>query len=318
MRALLTDSDRFPFDEEDRAALASAGVELVELPGHDPEEIAAAGHGVHAIFIYYGNFTRDLIERLNGCRVLARCGTGYDNIDVAAAAERGIEVVYVPDYGIDDVADHTIALLLTCARKVALCDRAVRRGEWPGYGELRPMRRLRGRTLGLLGFGRIARGVATRAGALGLELAAHDPFVEEGILREHGVRPLDRDELFRRADILSVHVPLTEATRHLVGPAELALMKPGGILVNTSRGQVVDSSAVAVALAEGRLAGAGLDVFETAPLPADDPLRRHETVVFTPHSAAYTEEALGEVRKRPLADVLRVLGGEPPLNPVPK
>lgn len=307
---LLTDAERFPFDDEDRALIASAGAELRELSGHDPDGIVAAARGVDAIFVYHARLSRETIERFEGVRVLARCGTGYDNIDVQAAREHGIEVLYVPDYGVDDVADHAFALLLACARKVALADRAVRAGRWPGYGDLAPMRRLRGRTLGVYGYGRIARNLAGKGRALGLRVIAYDPYVPDA--------DVDRETLLRESDFLSIHVPLTEETRQAVGRAELALMKPGAILVNTARGPVIDTFALAEALAEGRLGGAGLDVFEETPLPADHPLLRCETAVLTPHSAAYTEEALAEVRKRPLADTLRVLRGEPPTNPAPR
>jgi D-3-phosphoglycerate dehydrogenase len=306
---LLTDADRFPFDADDRAALAAAGVQLRELPGHEPEEVAAAAQGADAVFVYHARFPRETIARLNGLRVLARCGTGYDNIDVAAARERGIEVVYVPDYGIDDVADHALALMLACARKIALSDRRVRAGDWPGYGELGPMFRLRGRTLGLFGYGRIGRRLGEKGKALGMRVLAHDPSAAGATAK--------REELFGASDVVSIHAPLTPETRHAVGAAELAAMKPGAILVNTARGSIVDTVALADALRDGRLGGAGVDVFEEAPLPADHPLRRCETAVLTPHSAAYTEEALAEVRKRPLADALRILRGEKPHDPVP-
>jgi phosphoglycerate dehydrogenase-like enzyme len=306
---LLTDADRFPFDDDDRRAIAAAGAELRELEGHDPEALVAASRGADAVFVYYARLPRETIERLDGVRVLARCGAGYDNIDVSAARGRGIEVVYVPDYAMDDVADHTLALLLACARKVALSDRAVRAGSWPGYGDLAPMRRLRGRVLGVYGYGRIGRTLGEKARALGLRVLAHDPYVPEA--------DADRETLFRESDFLSIHVPLTAETRHAVGRDELALMKPGAILVNTARGPIVDTVALAEALANGRLGGAGIDVYEEAPLPSDHPLRRCETAVLTPHSAAYTEEGLAEVRKRPLADALRVLRGEPARDPVP-
>lgn len=307
--ALLSDSDRFPFDAEDREALAGAGVQLRELEGHEPGKLVAAGRDADVIFVYYAKFTRDVIEQLEDCRVLARCGTGYDNIDVQAARERGIEVVYVPDYGAEDVSDHALALLLACARKLVLCDRAVRAGAWPGYAELAPMHRLRGRTLGLLGYGRIARSLEGKARTLGLHVISHDPYVEAATAT--------REQLFRESDIVSVHLPLTDETRDSVGAAELQLMKPGAFLVNTSRGAIVDGEAVAAALSAGHLGGAGLDVFETQPLPADHPLHACETAVLTPHSAAYTEESLADVRKRPLADALRVLRAERPLHPVP-
>jgi phosphoglycerate dehydrogenase-like enzyme len=307
--ALLTDSDTFPFDAEDRATLADAGVELRELAGHEPDDVVSAAKGADAVFVYYARFPRETIRRLDGVRVLARCGTGYDNIDVTAARERGIEVVYVPDYGVDDIADHALALLLACARRIAESDRAVRAGAWPSYAALSPMFRLRGRTLGVVGYGRIGRNLAEKARALGLRVLAHDPYVSEA--------STDRELLFRESDFISVHVPLTEETRHSVGRNDIALMKPTAILVNTARGPIVDTTALAEALLEGRLGGAGLDVFEEAPLPAEHPLRRCDNAVLTPHSAAYTEEALAEVRKRPLADALRVLRGDPPINPVP-
>jgi len=307
---LLTDAERFPFDADDRATIVSAGAELLELPGHDPDEVVAASRGADAVFVYHARFPRETLDRLEGVRVLARCGAGYDNIDVAAARERGIEVLYVPDYGVDDVADHALALLLACARKVAFADRAVRRGEWPDYAELAPMHRLRGRTLGIYGYGRIGRNLADKGRALGLRVLAHDPFVPDA--------ETDREVIFRESDFLSVHVPLTPETRNAVGRAELALMKPGAILINTARGPVVDTVELAAALADGRLGGAGVDVFDEAPLPHDHPLRRCETAVLTPHTAAYTVESLAEVRKRPLADALRVLRGEPPTNPVPE
>jgi D-3-phosphoglycerate dehydrogenase len=307
--ALLTDAERFPFDPDDRAALAAAGVELRELAGHEPDPVLAAAQGVEAIFVYHARFPREAIARLNGVRVLVRCGAGYDNIDVAAAREHGIEVVYVPDYGIDDVADHALALILACTRKIALCDRRVRAGEWPAYGELAPMRRLRGRTLGLYGYGRIGRNLGDKARALGMRVIAHDPYVDEATAT--------RDELFGESDVVSIHVPLTDETRHSVGAAELARMRRGAVLVNTARGPVVDTVALAAALRDGRLGGAGIDVFEEAPLRNDHPLRDCETAVLTPHSAAFTEESITEVRKRAIADALRLLRGEPPLDPVP-
>jgi D-3-phosphoglycerate dehydrogenase len=307
--ALLTDAERFPFDAEDRAALADAGVELRELHGHEPDDVVREAEGSDAIFVYYARFPRETIERLDGVKVLARCGAGYDNIDVAAARKRGIEVVYVPDYGVDDVADHALALLLACARRVAQADRAVRAGTWPSYGDLAPMHRLRGRTIGVVGYGHIGRNVAAKARALGLRVLVHDPYVPDESV------PLG--ELLRESDFVSLHVPLTDATRHLLGADELAAMKPTAILVNTARGAIVDTDALAAALERGSLGGAALDVFEQTPLPADHALRSLENVVLTPHSAAYTEEALAEVRKRPLADALRVLRGEQPKDAVP-
>ena len=312
-RILLTDAERFPFDASDRAAVAAAGHELVELEGHDPEAIASAGRDAGAVLIYHARMTAGLIGRLERCRVLARCGGGYDNIDVAAARAAGMEVVYVPDYGVDEVADHAMALLLACARRLAASDAALRGGRWLPYAQLGSMHRLRGRRLGLVGFGRIARAVAERARGFGLEIAAHDPHADPA----PDALALGLAELLETSDYLSLHVPLTAATRHLIGRAELARVKPGAVLVNTGRGELVDEAALLAALEAGRLAGAGLDVYEHEPVTADNPLLRRADVVVTPHSAAFSDEALAEVRRRALADALRALDGERPKDPVP-
>jgi D-3-phosphoglycerate dehydrogenase len=316
-KVLLTDRDRFPFDDDDLATLSVAGLEVVEIDGHDPETIAAAAAGVDAIFVYHAKLTPGLIGQLGDCSVIARCGSGYDNIDVAAARAAGKEVVYVPDYGIDDVADHTLALLLSCVRRVVSSDRAMRQGAWPSSRALGPMRRLRGSTLGLLGFGRIARAVAHRAQAFGMEVIAHDPAIDELEAARRGVRAVAPGTLLREAHGVSLHVPLTPRTHHLIGADELALMRPDAILVNTSRGEIVDEAALVEALREGRLAGAGLDVFEAEPLPESSPLRTLSNVVLTPHSAAFSTQALAEVRKRAIADAVRVLAGAPAKDPVP-
>lgn len=314
---LLTDADRFPFDEGNREAIAAAGADVVELAGHDPERIAAHGDAA-ALFAYHATVDGPLLDRLPQLRVIARCGSGYDKIDVQAARARGVEVVYVPDYGTEDVADHTLALLLDCARRIAQSDRAMRAGRWLPYAQLGAMQRLRGATLGLLGFGRIARATAKRADAFGMDLLVHDPGVDDVALAQAGAgRAANLYDLLERADALSIHLPLTPQTHQLIGAPELALMKPGALLVNTSRGEIVDEAALAAALADGRLGGAGLDVFEVEPLPNDSPLIGLESAVVTPHSAAFSEQALAEVRGRALGDALRVLAGDQPHDPVP-
>jgi len=319
MRVLLTDSDRFPFASGELDELTEAGGQLDQLPGHDPGDIAAAGQSADAILVYSARFDARLIAALPQCRVLARCGTGYDNIDVEAAARRGLAVTYVPAYGADDVAEHTIALLLACARRLASSDRLVQAGFWPSYGELGTMRRIAGQTLGLLGFGRIAREVAGRAAAgLRMRVIAHDPFVPTEAAAALGTELVGADDLFAQSHFLSVHLPLTADTRHLVGAHELALMRSNAYLINTSRGAIIDQDALVAALQAESIAGAGLDVLDYEPLPDGDPLRGHPGVMVTPHSAAFTEEGLAEVRRTALADSLRVLEGKRPFYPVPE
>jgi phosphoglycerate dehydrogenase-like enzyme len=318
-RLLLTDRDRFPFDGADRAIIAAAGATLVELDGHDPDAIAAAGADAAAVFVYHAKLTAALIDRLPALRVIARCGSGYDNIDVAAARARGVQVVYVPDYGVDDVADHTLALLLAAARRIPASDRALREGRWLSYERLGTMRRLRGSTLGLLGFGRIARAVAARCAAFGMTPLVHDPGVDDAALSAAGARRASSlDALLGTADVVTIHLPLTPATRGIVGARELALMRPGALLVNTARGELVDEAALAAALAAGHLGGAGLDVFAAEPLPPGSPMIETESAVLTPHSAAFSEQALAELRRRALDDALRVLAGRAPRDPAPE
>jgi D-3-phosphoglycerate dehydrogenase len=317
-RVLLTDSERFPFAPGELDELAETGAVLDLLPGHDPEDIAAMGGSAAGVLVYSGRFEAGLLARLRECRVLARCGAGYDNIDVRAAAERGIAVTYVPSYGADDVAEHAMALLFACARRLGRSDRSVQAGSWPSYGELGPMRRLSGRTLGLLGLGRIAREVASRANGLRLRVIAHDPFVDPAAGRAAGAELVPARQLFAESDFLSVHLPLTPDTRHLVDSEAFALMRPSAYLINTSRGAVVDQAALLAALDAGLIAGAGLDVLEREPPGPGDALLGRPDVIITPHSAAYTEEALGEVRRTALADVVRVLRGQPPHYPVPE
>ena len=316
VRVLLTDSDRFPFGPGERALLEEAGVALDTLPGHDPDDIADAAMSASAVFVYAGRFDRALIDRLGPCRVIARCGAGYDNIDVEAARRRGVVVTFVPDYGAVDVAEHTIALILACSRNLARCDREVQAGLWPSYRDLGPMHRVTGRTLGLLGFGRIARQVAIRAMGLGLRVLAHDPFVEVTLGEAFGVELVTFDALFTRSSFLSVHLPLNSTTRHIVDSRAISLLRPEAQLINTSRGAVVDQEALVRALDEGLVAGAGLDVLEREPPELSDRLMGRPNVLISPHSAALTEEALGELGRSAVLDVLRVLRGEPPLHAV--
>ena len=315
-RVVLTDSDRFPFGPAELEMLSGAGVALDEVAGHDPDAIAAAA-GAEAFFIYSAKFDAALIGRLDGCRVLARCGVGYDNIDVAAARARGIVVTYVPAYGAQDVAEHAIALMLASARRLAASDRAVQSGGWPSFAGLGPMRRLAGRTLGLVGYGRIAREVAARARGLRMQVIAHDPHVDPTAGEPLEVRLMPLAQMLAASDYVSVHVPLGPATRHVIDDAALSAMKPDAYLINTSRGAVVDQDALVRALDAGRIGGAALDVLEQEPVPAGAAILGHPNVLITPHSAAYTQEAFDELRRTALTDVLLILRGEQPRFPVP-
>jgi D-3-phosphoglycerate dehydrogenase len=238
--------------------------------------------------------TRAVIGQLSRCRCIVRMGIGYDTVDVAAATERGILVCNVATYCVDDVADHTLALLLGCVRHIARQDHWIRSGRWDRTGA-RPARRIRGCTLGLIGFGRIARAVVERVSGFGLTLLAYDPYVEADTMVHWGVRRVSLDELLGRSDFVSVHCPLTDDTYHLLGAREFELMKEGSFLVNTSRGPIIEETALANALRTGRVWGAGLDVFEREPLPADSVLREFDNVILTPHVGANSEESVADL-----------------------
>ena len=231
------------------------------------------------------------IPQLRRCRGIIRMGIGYDSVDVAAATEAGIPVSNVVNWCSDEVAEHAIALLFACARRLTPVRRRFDEEGW-GRGAAVPIRRMRGKTLGIVGLGRIGRAVAGRMAGFGLDLLAYDPYLDADAMTGLGVRKTDLDELLRSADFVTVHTPLTNETRGLLGAREFALMKEGVYVVNTSRGPVLDESALIEALRSGKVWGAGLDVMECEPLPADSPLRQMENVTLTPHIGSYSLEAV--------------------------
>lgn len=273
-----------------------------------PEEVLKAGKDADALIAQYAPITRYVIERLSKCKVLGRYGIGVDNIDVAAATFRGIAVVNVPSYCEEEVSEHTLAFLLAWVRRVPHYKEEVRRGIWD-WKTGRPIYRLQGKTLGLLGFGKIARLVARKAKAFGLTVIAHDPYLADEVFAQEGVERVEFDELLARSDFLSIHVPLTESTRHLIDEEALAKMKPTACLINTSRGGVIDERALIQALQAGRIAGACLDVTDQEPPDPQNPLLELEQVLISPHVAWYSEESQIELRRKIARDVGRALNG---------
>jgi D-3-phosphoglycerate dehydrogenase len=253
------------------------------------------------------------MDHLTRCRVIARFGIGVDMIDLDAATERGILVCNTATYCLDEVSNHTIGLLLMLNRGLLHDVDALRSGGW-FRSTSTPPRRLAGERLGLVGLGNIGRLVAGKARAFGLDVVAYDPYLRERA--EDGIPLVELEELLAGADIVSVHCPLNASTRHLLGRRELALMKPTAFLINTARGPIVDQAALFEALVEHRLAGAGLDVFETEPLPADDPLRQLDNVILTPHSASWSVESSAECRRVAVEHVVTVLRGSVPSDVV--
>lgn len=306
----------FPHLDAESKILAAEGHELRDAGGvRTPGEVAAAVADADAILNCYVPIPAEVIRSLTRCRIIARYGIGLDTIDVPEATARGIVVTNVPDYCIDEVSDHALALILSLVRRVAILDRSVRAGGWD-LAPARPIHRLRGRTLGLVGFGRIARRLAEKAAPIGFRVVACDPFVPDDAMASAGVEAGDLDAVLTTSDVVSVHAPLTPESRHLIGSAELGKMKPGAFLVNTSRGPLIDLAALRDILDTGHLGGVALDVLETEPPEADDLLLRHPDVVVTPHAAFYSEEATVEQQRKAAEQVVAALDGEVPVYAV--
>ena len=297
-KVILIDYDEDLFAPQDWVGkeLARHGIEWVVGQHRTPEAALEAARTGDVVMIQSARplLTRAVIEQLKRCRCVVRLGIGYDNIDVVAATEQGILVCNVPTYCVDDVADHTLALLMDGVRRIARQDRWIRAGRWDRTGA-RPARRTKGCTLGFVAFGRIARALAERVSGFGMTLLAYDPYVDAETIARYGAQKVELDELLRRADFISVHCPLTDETHHLLSAREFSLMKEGVFIVNTSRGPVIDESALVETLRSGKVWGAGLDVFEHEPLPLDSPLREFDTVTFTPHVGANSEESVADL-----------------------
>jgi len=305
----------FPSLETERVVLGAIGAELAALQTSSEAELLDVVGDADALLVCYAPVTARVIAHAGRCRIIARYGIGVDNVDVDAATRRGIVVTNVPDYCVQEVSDHALALLLACARKVADLDRRVRAGRWDARDAV-PIRRLRGQVLGLVGFGKIPRLLAAKAQALGLTVLAFDPYVDAATCDAHGVQKVDLPTLLAAADFVSVHAPLTSQTRGLIGETELRAMKHTVYLINTARGPIVDETALVRALREGWIAGAALDVLETEPPGAQHPLLALPQVILTPHVAFYSEESLQELQRKAAEEVARVLTGEPPRYPV--
>lgn len=319
-KVVITDYDYGDVDIE-RGILEAVGAEVIALQAKSESDLFAAAKGCAAMMNQYARIGRDTISRMETCEVIARYGVGVDIVDVQAATDQGILVTNVQDYCTEEVADHAIALWLTLARKLPDYDRATHRGIWK-WQSGQPVYRLRGRTLGVVSFGKIGQAIASRAQAFGVEVIAYDPFLPEAVARAHGVRLVGKADLLARADYLLMQAPMTPETRHFLSDAEFAAMKPGAILVNTGRGPTVDNQALYRALTDGHLAAAGLDDPEEEPAkradwnPADNPIFSLPNVLVTPHAAYYSEQSIEAARVTAATQVAKVLTKHPPDYPV--
>ena len=310
---LITDCDMGPADLE-RAVLESAGFRVVHGACSTEDDVISAVHetGAVGLLVQYAPMSRRVLAACGGVRALVRYGVGMDNVDTVAAEELGIVARNVADYGSAEVADHAMTLLLAQLRGLPAWTAGIRAGEWLIRGQVPDPRELRSCTLGLLGFGAIAREVCVRAQAFGMRVVAHDPFLDDARIEALGAEAVTFDELWRTSDAVSVHMPLTPDTHGIVNAAALDSMAQGSYLINTARAGLVDRDALAAALERGRLAGVGLDVWWQEPAEPDDPLARDPRVVLTPHVAWLSTGSVGRLRTAAaerLLDALRSTEG---------
>ncbi len=305
----------FPSQDIEREAVTAAGADLVVGACRTEAEVLALAADADAVMTTYAPVTANVIAGLRRCRVIARYGVGVDNVAVEEATRRGIYVCNVPDYSIDEVSEHALALLLALARRVTVLNQDVKAGRWD-YKPFRPYHRINGRTLGLVGMGRIARALGAKAAALGLKLVAFDPYLTPESPGAQGVRLVPLDELLAEADFISVHCPLTPETRGLIGRDAFRKMKPDAVIVNTARGGIIDEAALVEAMEAGLIGGAGLDVLSQEPMRPDHPLLQFPNVILTPHTAFYSEESTLELQRRAVDEAIRSITGQPPRCPV--
>jgi D-3-phosphoglycerate dehydrogenase len=303
-------------EPEQMSYLEGLDVVFVEKECLTEEALIAACARADAIRALREPFTERVIKELKKCRVISRFGVGLDSIDVPAATRAGIRITNVPDSNIDEVSTHALAMILGLLRKLKAFDRAVRAGRWDSLADGAGIRRLDQLTLGIIGFGRVGREVARKAKPFGLSIAAYDPYLKPEVIQSLGVMPMQLEEVIQRADVLSLHIPLTPETANLITAERIARMKRGSVLVNVSRGGLVDENALCAALKSGHLAGAGMDTVAQEPMPANHCLRQIEDVFLSPHAAHYSQSSYAEVRSKAFADVARVLRGEEPIYPV--
>jgi D-3-phosphoglycerate dehydrogenase len=304
----------FPNLDVAREVVGSVGATLQLATDPSPEAILRVATAADALLVTYAKITGDMIGQMPRCRIISRFGIGVDNVDLDAATAAGIVVTKVPDYCIDEVSDHAMALLLALVRKIPSSNAQVHAGRWEMKAVV-PIHRLRGRVLGLVGFGRIPQLVAPKAKAFGLRVIVYDPFVPADVLSRERVDQVSFDELLAQSDYISIHTPLLPETKNLFSTGAFSKMKPGAYLINTARGPIVDEQALARALDAGQLAGAALDVMPQEP-PAGSPLLGRENVIITPHASFYSEESLLELQRKAAQEVADVLTGKAPKNPV--
>jgi D-3-phosphoglycerate dehydrogenase len=305
-KVVITDCDHGSIEEE-KEEFARIGAELILARVRGEEELIHACRDADGLLNQYALLTRRVFENLPKCKVVARYGVGVDSVDLSAATDLGIIVANVPDYCIDEVASHAVAMILTLVRKTAFFDRKVRSNQWD-FRQGIPIHRIHGKTLGLIGCGRIGLEVVKKISAFGVRAIAFDPYIQ----KSKEVELTDFETILRKSDFISIHCPLNESTHHLVGEKEFRKMEKKPLIINTSRGPIVEENALIQALVNGQISGAGLDVLEKEPPESGNPLLKMENVVLSPHVGFYSVESINELKRRTAQNVADVLAGRWP------
>lgn len=312
LKAMITDYEYENVDIE-KELFKKAGIELIEGQWKTAEELKKVACDMDGIITQYADVNRAVIESLEHCKVIIKYGIGINNIDVEAATEKGIYVCNIPDYGVDEVTNQTIAFMFALARKLYITDKDVRKGIWD-YRRMVPIQRFENLTVGLVGFGRMGQEVARKLKAFRVKLIAYDPVFDKEKGEMFGVESVDLDTLLRNSDFVTLHCPATGSNTGLIDEEAFDKMKETAYLINTARGTVVDQKALTRALQEKKIAGAGIDVYEVEPIAKDDPLLKLDNVILSSHSSWYSETAIENLHIKAAEEVINVLKGNAPFN----
>lgn len=289
--------------------------ELIDLQCRTEEDVITLAGDADILLNQYAPMNERVINQLKNCKAIIRYGIGVDTVDIAAATKRGIWVCNVPDYGVDETSNQTIAMILAMARKLPIIHADVRRGGW-GLSSGKPMHRFAGSTLGFVGLGRIATAVVNKLKTFSLRMIAYDPYLDPAKAQEMGVELVPFEKLLEESDYVTIHCPATEENRHMFNEAAFAKMKPTAYLINCARGAIVDTNALITALQTGKIAGAALDVIEKEPIEKDNPLLEMDNVIIASHFGGYSEEAIVSLQTKAAQEAVNILAGNRPFNPV--
>jgi D-3-phosphoglycerate dehydrogenase len=310
-KVVITDCDHGSIEEEKRE-FGRIGAELILAQIKKEEDLIRVCKDADGLLSQYALLTRTVLEKFPECKVIGRYGVGIDSVDLKAATDLGIIVANVPDYCVDEVADQALSMILALIRKTVFFDQKVKSDQWD-FRQGRPIHRIKGKTLGLIGSGRIGLEVAKRISAFGARVITFDPYLQK---TPEGIDLMDFDTVLKESDFISIHCPLNESTRHLLGEKEFQKMQKKPLIINTSRGPIIDEVALTQALTKRQVSGAGLDVLEKEPPDLQNPLLKMENVIIAPHISFYSEESISELKRRTAENVSSVLLGKWPRSVV--